>query len=666
MKIKIENYKNIISLDLEIKDEKINYLCGNSGSGKTSIAEGLLGIDFENNFAIGKTREDIKVTINGSEVSDNHVETIRCYNTETQDKLLTFDKQLSDDFYRIIFNDTRELDKLQNDLSNKIKDYENQKKHIILYQAEIDKLKKDFTGKLNKDGTLSKSAKIGKYHDELVQIEGIQSAKDTLRSMNANELDWKIKGKNINQNYKNEECPFCNQSLEQVTIDLIDNLSKITPKNFSTIIDTKLDFNLMKINEPVDKLDASAIETFKGEIIKALIVSEELIKIEKAFDDIKKLNANPSDIKEIEYDDDISRVFPELKNIIEAINKDIYTIKQLLGKNKEVFDELVGGNITNINKYLKKFGILYQFKLSDHDYENKEASYILYHNNDKKEQHRVSGLSFGEKNMISLLLFMSIPDGELLIIDDPASSYDDYRRKTILDLIYQEANKRTVLILSHDHVFIKSALIQNNRANQKSLMNKDLSKLENKYLDYTGSIYFLENFESKAVLKNILIGDFSTAEKHIKEHYKSIEGNASYYRKIINLRLLAELKKYDKEENDELVYGFLSTALRKEPKSTIIDELSKNNKTEEEVIGLIKEKFDIELPSMPDNYNKNIDLSDFTEFELAIAKRGLNLEQNEIDELNNIVHFNNSLTIQLNPYKFNSYSIFVHSVINKA
>ena len=48
-----------------------------------------------------------------------------------------------------------------------------------------------------------------------------------------------------------------------------------------------------------------------------------------------------------------------------------------------------------------------------------------------------NNLSFGEKNIIGLILFLlANKDKEMLIIDDPASSFDEYRRKVIFDFIY--------------------------------------------------------------------------------------------------------------------------------------------------------------------------------------------------------------------------------------
>lgn len=66
-------------------------------------------------------------------------------------------------------------------------------------------------------------------------------------------------------------------------------------------------------------------------------------------------------------------------------------------------------------------------------------------------------LSTGEKNLIALLLFLARPDGDVLLIDDPASSFDDYRRTQIFDLI-QAVGDKTLLVVSHEPSIYKTRL----------------------------------------------------------------------------------------------------------------------------------------------------------------------------------------------------------------
>ena len=55
MDIIIENYKGIERLEYKIKDNKINFLFGISGSGKSSIANALIDDNMESHLKIGKS-----------------------------------------------------------------------------------------------------------------------------------------------------------------------------------------------------------------------------------------------------------------------------------------------------------------------------------------------------------------------------------------------------------------------------------------------------------------------------------------------------------------------------------------------------------------------------------------------------------------------------------
>ena len=57
MKIQIENYNNIESLSYEIQENKINFLVGISGCGKSSIATALTSNDLSTHAPFGSNKE---------------------------------------------------------------------------------------------------------------------------------------------------------------------------------------------------------------------------------------------------------------------------------------------------------------------------------------------------------------------------------------------------------------------------------------------------------------------------------------------------------------------------------------------------------------------------------------------------------------------------------
>lgn len=89
-----------------------------------------------------------------------------------------------------------------------------------------------------------------------------------------------------------------------------------------------------------------------------------------------------------------------------------------------------------------------------------------------------------------------------MIIDDPASSFDEYRRKIIFDFIYEFHKKSTVLVLSHDHVFAKLAAFHNKWAKEKLAQRKSLSQLETKFLMKQEKLVFLKTIHCQKSKKS--------------------------------------------------------------------------------------------------------------------------------------------------------------------
>ena len=57
MDICISNYKNILELNYHLEDNKINYLFGISGSGKSSIPSAIVDENLDENRKFGENNE---------------------------------------------------------------------------------------------------------------------------------------------------------------------------------------------------------------------------------------------------------------------------------------------------------------------------------------------------------------------------------------------------------------------------------------------------------------------------------------------------------------------------------------------------------------------------------------------------------------------------------
>ena len=658
MNISIKNYKNISDFNFDIQEGKINSLFGISGSGKTSIAEGLLQINFEENFTIGKEATDVDVIVDGKKVNSDR---FRYYNIDTQNNLMIL-QSYTNDVYSILFGDTKKLDEVKMSLSKLISHLDKYRSPMIIFQNEIDKVKKDFIGKLKDDGGLSKSAKLYKLEEDVKKISTNPKSLKLIRDQGSNVVAWKIQGTTINSNYNENKCPFCDEELSKQTIDIIESIKKITPKNFEIVKESKVDFSIINATVPKDYTNSDELALFKEQLIRANMISEELNIVVHFLSSVRNPALNPSDIKPISLSEDTFLQFSGLKDIVNDINGKLKEVKTLMGAMKVEFNEMVGKNLKNINDYVKRLGIPYEFALDNFDSDDKTATFKLYHINDSLKKHRINGLSFGEKNMLSMILFLLIQDDKMLIIDDPASSYDDYRRKTILDIIYEFSNKRTCLILSHDHVFLKYSLFQRNNAFKKQQKGLSLSSIESRYFTETGKILYFENLNYPCI-KEINFEDFQTINKHVSNHLDRIGEKASFYRKIISLRLIAEINKYQNTPDNDIIYQFLSALLHKTDIKEIEIRLNAKGTSASDVIENISNVLKFDLLRIPNDYTDIHDFNDFTLFEKAILKREDISKSIEKDELDNLVHFNDSLAIQIDPYKFNLFSTYVFKIL---
>lgn len=93
-----------------------------------------------------------------------------------------------------------------------------------------------------------------------------------------------------------------------------------------------------------------------------------------------------------------------------------------------------------------------------------------------------------------------------MIIDDPASSYDEYRRKVIFDMLYKcKGENTTMLVLSHDHIFAKYAIYHFEKSKEKRYDR--LGTLEKLYYNQTGKIDYIETYNETIIkpIKRIIL-----------------------------------------------------------------------------------------------------------------------------------------------------------------
>ena len=129
-----------------------------------------------------------------------------------------------------------------------------------------------------------------------------------------------------------------------------------------------------------DYSNAEEINATKDEIIKKVLLKEELLGLINIMNYYNNPSFNPSMLIPIKLSNLLVETFPNLKEIAININNSLREIKSTLGNLKRETDKVITHNIRKINSYLDKFGINYNFDIDSYSNENNTLSYSLFEN----------------------------------------------------------------------------------------------------------------------------------------------------------------------------------------------------------------------------------------------------------------------------------------------
>ena len=618
MDICISNYKNILELNYHLEDNKINYLFGISGSGKSSIPSAIVDENLDENRKFGENNE-AKILINGILPQK---ERYRIYNETTISNYFNGDG--NDFIYPILIDDDSEYIKAQKDFCNFLSVLESMMNQTRERYIEISLIVKNFGAtSLTKNNTLRNTSQLLKIVNSFDDINNKKIYKE-INDMPDGKFSWVLEG----IDYKiDNKCPFCDKIINNNLNNKLINYKQVDAKSFKTFKSEKDSYE--RNSGKVIKYTTNSLHTMMENVIDMSIACKTYEMVLDYINKLKKLDDTINNIKKISIDNKLYLFFPELKKSIEKLNDNFDELKKKYDNAKKKTSVILNRKTKSINNIINQLGIPY--KISAKYNQGKITDYKLVHNDDEKNNDSRSKLSNGEKNIISLIFFIltvSKLNDVITIIDDPVSSYDECRRKLISNLIISKLAGKTTLILSHDCVFAKYAALETNK--------------------YVGTIYYLENFNGYSKLVSISKEDFGDFNNFVIER---IQGNINYYIKIVNLRMLYEGK------NASDVYGYLSALLHGTPTDEITLLLNEKGKTEKEILLKIKEKNNIELEPMFDNYYKNINTDELSFFEKALFLREYldnhtNIDKTYKKNLDDFIHLNSRLLISLNPYKY--------------
>ena len=615
MDIHIENFKNLLELEYEIAEYKTNFLFGMSGSGKSSILEAIRGDNDDIKKPFGNPNVNPSVTVDGVILSSDDVS---FFDWDTSNYILdSHDEEFAKS---IVITNKKEYEKLT---SNFLKVIKPLKKSLDLEKYlfdKYDKLLSDLKAKtITKNNCLKSTSPLKKSINALTQLKNKKIVEHILE-IGYEKFDWMMNGRGF---IADNKCPYCNKKMNSRYINKLEKMSNLDSK---TIKETKqaIDDPLISI-----KYDLHSLKKFEEHIVK-------MNKAHKCYQEIEKqlelLLAYESDIKKINslvLPDEFKLFFPKTFKSYNELSKQVSLLKVAFETAKNKTDEYLKGKKSQINDELDKLGIPYY--LDVHYNKNGPNDYMIIHKNNEHVDNRLS-LSKGERVLISLVLYLvssSTQNKKLYIIDDPVSSFDHYRRKTIFDIIMNKLKNKTSLILSHDQVFANLAC---------SSKIKAVGKIS----------YIFNDGQSKANIIDVTNKVFDKFDNLIVERYKH---TSIYLQKVILLRMLFE-QLNGKRSN---IYGYLSKIIHFEDIESF---LQKKQTTEEAILELINKKLENEygvlnkLEKYDKNNMKDVDISTFSAIERVFVLRMLNdkgviqpLKKHILNEINSNIHFPSALAI---------------------
>ena len=485
MNIKIKNCNNIDLANVEITENKLNIKFAANGTGKSTLAKAIiLGAAKDNDlhelmpFKLRDSNPDNKQPdITGAENLSN----VMCFNEEYVNQFVfKQDELLSNSFD--IFVRTDSYRKLEKEIEGLVVEV----KQLFVNNQELENListlkEMGAAFKLTKTGLSKTSSGIkGLSGGNKIQHipPGLEEFQPFIQSQNSvSWIDWQTKGCDFSD--LSDNCPFCTSH----TADKKEQIKKVSQEYDKNTIK-----NLMNIIGVINRLGKYFSEDARVKLLTIKTLKEGLEKEHETFlvnvktqidnlvEKLEKLRTlSGFQFKEGEKVSEILlsykldlQFFTELnsyktKEAIEPINVSIDKVIQeaglLQGKINQQrigMQNVIETHQKEINGFLVYAGYRYKVEITGEKCKSQLKLLHVDHN-----EHLSGGnqyLSFGERNAFALVLFMYeclARNPDLIILDDPISSFDKNKKYAILDMLFRRDSNscfknKTVLMLTHD------------------------------------------------------------------------------------------------------------------------------------------------------------------------------------------------------------------------
>ena len=483
--IQIHNCNNIKNGTIRIEPNKLNIKYGINGTGKTTIANAIKYSveedklqDLQSYYSTDKASIEVSPKFNK----------ILVFNEEFINQVVFVEDEVIENSFEV-FLKTPDYEAKKGQLDEHLKIL----REIVVEDSEIVDLKNNLmtingkfsrtsTGKLSTTGVLKSLLSKQNLYNIPTELESYRPFIENTDN-NIAWIDWVNKG----DAFDNIDCcPYCSEGLKENHIQKKEIFKKTYKKkdsqNLKEILELVQELKEFISDEKYNELIKYIKSDTPDDVIKTIVgkLTTELDLLISRFDaisDFGRKNIAMADISDIEQQIlhmeipiDLFEIFRggKLLNIFSRINEKVVQLKGEVSSLKKEMGELKGlllatinASQMDINDFLKTAGINYEIEIRAEDETNSKTILKQCFSDEKSNVENIrEHLSWGEKNAFSLILFMyyaHMQNADLIILDDPVSSFDSNKKYAILHRMFKNMGKqqislldKTVLLLTHD------------------------------------------------------------------------------------------------------------------------------------------------------------------------------------------------------------------------